>query len=197
MNIHSPIMLFATVCAITALSACGTPRHTAEAHNTTEPTRVQPEVRDTSAQPPPWRWFVGRDQIPAVYLSEWAKAKNRAHCALLVVPEHGQAVRPEAKARRAEFAGGWAVAYDLPNRRGAYGVAGTGVSLSKGGDEYQWPKQQRWSDGSRMSYGLEGGTGPTYLAYLHVAGQNCLYNVWSTLGETHLLQLVDDLRRVR
>ena len=47
-----------------------------------------------------------------------------------------------------------------------------------------------------MGYGLEGGEGPSYLAYLSVTGQSCLYNVWSRLGEEHLLRIINDLRRV-
>lgn len=102
----------------------------------------------------------------------------------------------EAEPRVAHFAGGWGVAYDLPELRSAFGVAGAGVD--PGPDTYdEWPHQREWSDGSRAGYGPEGGQGPNQLAYLRVRGQSCLYNVWSRLGRTHLEALLDDLRFVR
>jgi hypothetical protein len=60
----------------------------------------------------------------------------------------------------------------------------------------EWPHWLRWSDGSSAGYGPEGGTGPNQLAYLTIAGQQCLYNVWSRLGRTHLEQLLRTLRFV-
>jgi hypothetical protein len=42
--------------------------------------------------------------------------------------------------------------------------------------------------------GPEGGTGPNQLAYLRIAGQGCLYNVWSRLGTTHLESLLGSIR---
>ena len=53
------------------------------------------------------------------------------------------------------------------------------------------------ADGSTAGYGPEGGTGPAQLAYLRIAGQGCLYNVWSRLGRAHLEQLLGALRFVR
>lgn len=38
--------------------------------------------------------------------------------------------------------------------------------------------------------------GPKQLAYLRVAGERCLYNVWSHLGRAHLEELLDALRRI-
>ncbi|HEY5610921.1 MAG TPA: hypothetical protein VIL97_06930 [Thermoanaerobaculia bacterium] len=34
-------------------------------------------------------------------------------------------------------------------------------------------------------------------AYLRIAGQQCLYNLWSRLGRDHLELLLDELRLVR
>jgi hypothetical protein len=31
---------------------------------------------------------------------------------------------------------------------------------------------------------------------VEIAGQGCLYNVWSNLGEAHLLHLLSSLRKV-
>src|SRR5687768_4324807 len=105
--------------------------------------------------------------------------------------EAGAAATPRA----ATFSGGWAVAYDLPNLRSAFGVAGAGV---KAGDPSydKWPYVQEWGDGSKVEYGPEGGQGPNQLAYLHIAGQDCLYNVWSRLGKEHLELLIRELRLV-
>lgn len=101
----------------------------------------------------------------------------------------------ESTPRPAQFGGGWAVAYDLPGLRSAFGVAGTGASAS--GDTYHdWPHRQAWADGSSAGYGPEGGEGPKQLAYLKIEGQQCLYNVWSQLGTPHLEHLLRHLRFV-
>jgi hypothetical protein len=129
--------------------------------------------------------------VPPVYLAEWKVAENRATCAPLAFASLGE--QSSATPRRANFSGGWAVAYDLPNQRSAFGIAGAGVDIE--GERYdQWPHNVAWSDGSSAGYGPEGGSGPKQLAYLEVAGQRCLYNVWSHLGVEHLEFLLDQLR---
>ena len=100
----------------------------------------------------------------------------------------------EAKPRSANFSGGWAVAYDTPKTRSIYGIAGTGTVALAYNHATVFPTTIRWSDGSYASYGLEGGTGPSYLAYVTVAGQGCAYNVWSKLGKKHLEGLLTGLR---
>jgi hypothetical protein len=100
-----------------------------------------------------------------------------------------------ARPRRAEFYGGWAVAYDQPSLRSAFGVAGVGMPFDEHADQ-RWPNHVRWADGSHAGYGLEGDTGPGYLAYLVVEGTGCFYNVWSNISEDHLLDLLSSLRRV-
>ena len=75
-------------------------------------------------------------------------------------------------------------------------MAGTGSNASDS-TYNQWPGHRSWADGSRADYGPEGGTGPNELAYLRIAGQGCLYNVWSRLGRPHLEQLLESLRFVR
>ncbi|MEW5927608.1 MAG: hypothetical protein AB1941_08990 [Gemmatimonadota bacterium] len=147
------------------------------------------------APPAPWSAApLPASGVPAVYAAEWSKAANRATCAPLapVSTDPYAAARPRA----ATFSGGWAVAYDLPDRRSAFGVAGAGVS-AEGPSYAGWPHRIRWADGSTAEYGPEGGTGPNQLAYLRVAGQGCLYNVWSALGREHLEQLLGRLRFVR
>jgi hypothetical protein len=129
--------------------------------------------------------------VPDVLVGEWRAADNRTWCA----PLAPATAEPQATPRAARFAGGWGVAYDLPDMRGAYGIAGTGVE--PGPETYdEWPHQIRWADGSHAGYGPEGGRGPKQLAYVRVAGEACLYNVWSMLGQRHLEDLLQELRRV-
>ena len=130
--------------------------------------------------------------VPQVFRSEWQKAENRSTCALVAFADHGNVIG--ATPRRANFSGGWAVAFDTPSRRSAFGIAGTGTTPE---GSYQWPDGIRWSDGSSASYGLEGGTGPNHLAYVTIAGQECLYNVWSALGKEHLEHLLRQMRFVK
>jgi hypothetical protein len=131
--------------------------------------------------------------VPAVYRTEWAKAENRAGCALVAPRALGEGTG--ATPRAATFSGGWAVAYDRTGVRSAFGVAGTGTTPD--GDTYdRWPHTIRWADGSAAGYGPEGGTGPNELAYLRIAGQTCLYTVWSRLGRAHLERLLSELRVV-
>lgn len=147
-----------------------------------------------SANEPPWSGpRLDPDEIPAVYLTEWGSARNRAACALLAPASIGTP-RP-ATPRRATFSGGWAVAYDLPELRSAFGIAGTGARAAA--PAYAgFPYHREWLDGSSVDYGLEGGSGPNLLAYLRVRGQDCLYNVWSRLGREHLEFLISQLRYV-
>ena len=146
-----------------------------------------------SERPPaPWSARpLSASAAPAVYLEEWRKAENRQACAPVAFAELG--VGAGATPRRANFSGGWAVAYDLPGLRSAFGVAGTGVKAAEPAYD-EWPETIGWPDGSVAGYGPEGGTGPNELAYLRIAGQRCLYNVWSRLGRQHLEMLLNSLR---
>lgn len=150
----------------------------------------------------------------ALVLREWRKAENRAHCAPLAFTSLAGRV---GTARRAVFSGGWAIAYDQPGLRSAFGIAGSGLI----GEDEAPPEAQR----ARLSaqwplfreipnlpvpafagYGLEGaqaytaanpdGRGVNSLAYLRVGGQRCTYNVWSRLGRAHLEHLLEHLRLV-
>lgn len=145
---------------------------------------------------PPWRGQpLSRDAVPQVYVTQWEKAENRATCALVAPRGVGDA-GANATPRAATFSGGWAVAYDLPGTRSAFGVAGAGVRA--GEPSYsKWPYVQEWGDGSKAEYGPEGGEGPNQLAYVRIHGQDCLYNVWSRLGRDHLELLLRELRFVQ
>jgi hypothetical protein len=147
-----------------------------------------------AVSPAPWtapslRW----SQLPAAYRTEWQKAANRRTCATIAPSSLGEGAA--ATARAATFSGGWAVAYDTPATRSAFGVAGTGSRASDPAYS-DWPFVRRWADGSSAEYGPEGGSGANQLAYLRIAGQECLYNVWSRLGRQHLEHLLDHLRFV-
>jgi hypothetical protein len=167
-----------------------------------EPAPVAPEPREqpapvaTAPDPPdppaPWAAeLLPARSVPGVYLTQWRRAENRAMCALLVPVTPGEAA---GTPRAATFSGGWAVAYDLPQLRSAFGVAGSGAEVE--GPSYEWPFNRRWSDGSVAGYGPEGGSGPNELAYLRIPGQSCLYNIWSRLGRDHLEFLLEQLRYV-
>jgi hypothetical protein len=147
------------------------------------------------APPPPWSAApLAAESVSRHYLEQWRRAENRARCAPIAPADPG--VGHGATPRAATFAGGWAVAYDRPGLRSAFGIAGTGSSAAEEPGEYRWPHQRIWADGSRAGYGPEGGTGPNELAYLRIEGQDCLYNVWSRLGRDHLEHLLEQLRFV-
>lgn len=157
------------------------------------PATQQPPAQP-HAPPAPWQQpALAGSAVPAAYGEQWAKAANRATCAPIAPAALGEAVG--AVPRAATFSGGWGVAYDLPGNRSAFGVAGAGVTAGAPG-QATWPHELRWADGSTAGYGPEGGTGPNQLAYLQIAGQRCLYNVWSRLGREHLEYLLGQLRYV-
>jgi len=144
---------------------------------------------------PPWKAHppLAPATVPPVYLAEWKKADNSATCAPLVLL--GAEKEDGIKLRRANFHGGWAVAYDTPTQRSSFGIAGVGMKAD-GKRSDILDNRLDWSDGSFADYGLEGGVGPGYLAYLTVAGQECFYNVWTKRGKEHLLSLIENLRMV-
>lgn len=145
-------------------------------------------------------------------LAEWRKADNRARCAPLALADTASG---EATARRANFAGGWGIAFDMTGQRSAFGVAGAGLmdrdrlSTRRAKLEAQWPLMRDLDalpEPSFAGYGVEGaeaypaenpeGYGMKSVAYLRVAGQDCLYNVWSNISRAHLEALLENLRVV-
>lgn len=147
----------------------------------------------------------------ALILREWRKAENRARCAPLAFASVG---RGKGTARRANFSGGWAVAYDQSGLRSAYGLAGAGLidqDSQPAADQRarlarQWPlfrELEQLPVPSFAGYGAEGaenysadnpdGNGVNSLAYVRVGGQVCTYNVWSRLGRAHLEHLLENL----
>ena len=157
--------------------------------------QADPPASTGSLPQAPWQKEpLAQEEIPSVYLAQWKKSENQSTCALLAPASLGAGENAEPRA--ANFAGGWAVAYDTPQVRSAFGVAGTGASASA--PSYtKWPFTRRWADSSSAGYGPEGGTGPNQLAYLRLPHQDCLYNIWSRLGREHLEYLIGQLRFVQ
>lgn len=188
-----------TASTTTTLATTTTISTTTTAVSTTEP----------AIPPAPWA-SAPIANVPQVLVDQWQAAENNTWCSALY-PDG--LVQPVGSVRKANFAGGWGVAWDLgsgPGReawgdyctdcgRGAYGVAGTGIR-AQGDEPLLFPNQISWDDGSYAGYGYEGlaspDSGAPLLMYLLVNGDGCLYNVWSFLGEEHLLQLADQLRKV-
>ena len=151
----------------------------------------------------------------AVVLNQWGKADNRETCAPLAFASTGQA---RGAPRPANFGGGWGVAFDLPNLRSAYGLAGPGPveddrlppDVQRERLSEQWPYFRELAalpQPAFAGYGVEGaeaypadnpsGRGIGSLAYVRMGEQACTYNVWSRLGRAHLEALLDALRPVR
>lgn len=191
------------------LSACDASGGEVASAPAAPPAGVEPAPAVDNDPPRPW---IGERTA----ISRWAVAENRARCAPLALADDGGAMGTE---RPAEFARGWAVAFDKPGMRSAYGFAGVGLL---DGDNLPLEEQRRelaaqWPymvaldaalpAGSVAGYGLvgakpyaegnPGGKGEESLAYLRVAGEACLYNVWSRLGREHLLTLLRGLRVLR
>ena len=175
------------------LAACGSSVPDEEPSGDSSPASPPPPAAPALA-PAPWSGpRLARSEVPSVYGREWSKADNRATCALVAPAALGDGAG--ATPRAATFAGGWAVAYDRPGMRSAVGIAGAGVTPDSTTYD-SWPHRIMWADSSAAGYGPEGGSGPNQLAFLRIAGQGCLYNVWSRLGIPHLEYLLGQLRFV-
>lgn len=151
----------------------------------------------------PWRQpAIAATATEAVYSREWAKSETQDKCPLLVLPKTAAAQLANRSVRRANFSGGWGVAYDLPKERSAYGVAHSGIS-DPVGQAAIWQDYHLYNDGTELTYGREGGDPQgKWLAYLTLgtqyspAGQHCFYNIWSQQSKTHLEQIITELRLV-
>lgn len=200
-----------------SLAACGTEpsAETPETSATTStptpsgPVSPPPHLAPDDPPPPP-----PQPLAAALVRAEWAKSRDRELCGPLAFISDGGAT---AKARRADFSGGWGVAFDTPQLRSAYGLAGPGVIP---GDEAppsaqaerlgaQWPHFTTLADlpaPAFAGYGIEGaqpyppdnadGRGLNSVAYVRVGGERCTYNVWSRLGRAHLEVLLGSLRKL-
>jgi hypothetical protein len=209
-----------------AIASCGAQ---AEEATTAPPVTTQPPATaatTTTTLPqvePPWAAAsLPASEVPEVLAEQWEAAENQAGCAALYL-EGIADVEPDAVPRAANFAGGWAIAWDRPDGpgmradgtfceecgRSAFGIAGAGIAADPAAVR-AWPNVIEWSDGSIAGYGdegfgsdqpvtdpiTEGAVSPTKLAYLVVEGQSCLYNLWSRRSEEELLALIDRIRFV-
>ena len=142
----------------------------------------------------PWgREKLTRSSVAPVLVEEWQLAENQLWCSGLFPTGFDFG---DATVRRAEFSGGWALAWDLPGLRSAFGIAGTG-SPAWDGIGVRQPNTIAYSE-QVVGYGGEGfdDAAQQRLAEFAIPGQLCGYQVWSNLGDEHLLALVDSLRLV-
>ena len=213
------VALVATTLAV--LAACS-PQSSSRVDDAATPAAAGNPTATRAAQldpPPPAATAKPQPEPPtelaaeSFVLAEWRKAENRSSCAPISFTRTGASGEP----RRANFSGGWAVAWDQPGTRSAFGIAGTGLLP----DDPTDPKSQRarlaaqWPyfrdlpalpKPSFAGYGVEGagdypadnqsGRGVNSLAYVRVAGQACDYNVWSRLGRRHLESLLAEMRLI-
>lgn len=209
---------------ILATTACGTretKEEAAQAASTNTPpgSPGNPAASGDPSLPPPYHVSpepsaaatVPDPAAVALVLKEWRRSASPKQCGPLAFKQTGD---QSARMRRAEFSGGWGVAYDTPEMRSAYGVAGPGII---GTDRFgpaqqrarlarQWPHFRELDQFPRPSfagYGVEGanaypkdnrdGRGLNSVAYVRVRGQACTYNVWTRLGRAHLEFLLENL----
>jgi hypothetical protein len=145
--------------------------------------------------PAPWDAEpLSSDDVPAVLAEQWHLAENQLWCSALYPSDLGGV--SDATIRAAEFGGGWAVAWDTPAQRSAFGIAGVGLPAWED-IAVRMPSVVTYGDVA-VGFGGEGfdETATKRMAEFSVPGQLCAYQVWSELGDEHLLTLVDSLRRV-
>jgi len=145
------------------------------------------------------------DAAPAELLAAWAQAENRASCAPIAPAALGAA--DGARARVSEMIqGGWAVEFDrrgMPGLsrdgspcahcgRGVFGIAGTGMMPEELADD----PAPSFADGSHVEVEAAAEGESVAAAMITLRGQSCVYQVWSFLGEEHVREIVDGLRRV-
>jgi len=152
----------------------------------------------------PW----GAERIGASQAGEllgvWSQADNRGWCAPLV-----PAGLEELVSRATPLDGGWSLEVDRrgapgiredgrPCRRcgrAAFGIAGTSMPadamIDVDTDEAPAPS---YADGSVAEVAPE--EEGVASATITVAGQGCVYTLWSFLGEEHLQELISELRFV-
>jgi hypothetical protein len=156
--------------------------------------------------PAPWSGkALSPDAAPKPVVRAWRKAENRDRCAP-VAPRHlgsGKGATP----RVSELHGGWSVEFDKPGAAGikadgtpcadcgraAFGIAGTAMSPDQLTEGSANPTFRDGSFADIQSAPKEQGATAATLA---IAGQDCVYQVWSFLGQKHVDQMVEDLRFV-
>ena len=170
------------------------------------PFEAAPETEDLSGLPAaPWSAEPLATDAAPVLVEAWARADNRASCAPIAPASLGAASGARARVS-SMIEGGWAVEFDrrgMPGMtrrgatcarcgRGVFGVAGTAMVT----DELPDDPSPSFADGSHVEVEPPAEGESVAAATITVRGQGCVYQVWSFLGEDHLRQLVDGLRRV-
>jgi hypothetical protein len=144
--------------------------------------------------------------VPDALIASWRDAENRAWCAPVAPSAIDGAI-----ARAGEIYGGWSVEFDhagspgvRPNGstcprcgRAAFGIVGTAMTPEDAVDpDAVVEPAPTFNDGSRAEIAAAASRSEAASATIVVAGQGCVYQVWSFLGEEHLRGLVDSLRLV-
>lgn len=174
----------------------------------TNPNSNENHVATASLPTSPWsNERIASNAAPSQLVQAWRHADNRSWCA--PIAPGSDAALMGAHARRSSFEGGWAVEFDkqgVPGigrdgntcatcGRGAFGIAGTSMNADSIDEEAVTPA---WNDGSRAEYQAtdEDPAKAGAVATITVPGQDCVYQVWSFLGQEHLNSLVGSLRFV-
>jgi len=196
--------------AATSADPVATPLPATVTGDTGEPgDRGEPATSvSTGATVAPWNFApLAQDSVPAVLVDEWNAAENLRWCPAL----YPEAASADVAPRAADFSGGWALAWDLPAGpgsdatgapcedcgRSAYGVAGLDLSVQDD-TGVRMPQRITFDDGAVAGYSGEGfdASATKRVAEMAIPGHGCVYQVWSHLGDEHLLSLLTSLRSV-
>jgi hypothetical protein len=147
-------------------------------------------------------------EAPRQLMTAWSRAENRDTCAPIATQSLGQAAG--ARARTSDLEGGWLVEFDRPGLpgvdrqgrecdtcgRSVVGIAGTSLAQDAlMGDRAALTPS--YSDGSHAEIEVTDVDGESVASVTFtVAGQDCVYEVWSLLGADHLAEVVSGLRFV-
>jgi hypothetical protein len=160
-----------------------------------------PEAVDL--QGAPWRAkAVSRSAVPPPYVAAWARARNRADCALLFPLDGGPALQgAKATEEKTPNDNGWDIF--LTGDAGTVEVLGLFEKTSQAAE----PTFTRtWADGSVAKYGADFGNAAPgaydsnsspFEAVLTLPDQACVYRIYTTLGKDHLEFLFDRLRLMK
>jgi hypothetical protein len=166
------------------------------------------------------------DRVPQTLLDEWTLEAGAPDSCPLLVPEDLGEGAAGARIRHAASEGEMLAAWDLPSGPGRYGTGdycadcgrgAFGIGTFQDAGTSPLAVTDRWDDGSEGTLGseatrLSGGIPADRFAFtdpesgepaaapsemfLHPAGFECRYRVWSFLGPEHVEYLVGHLRRV-
>lgn len=156
---------------------------------------------------PPWqsRNPLPADKVPTIYSQAWqdttANPNTPSQCRNLVLPDGSLANLQDATANIGSDVGSntdsqdalWRVNYSIPDTPNAYGVAFLGDNLST---QAKWSDTINYDDGTWVQYGRADNQPDGDWQADILMDNGCLYQVWSKQSETHLLNIINGLRRV-